>query len=86
MPPQTTTLGKDRFGSERVTITAGATATATGASATKTDGSANATDSSGTASQTSGSSSSTSTGGIPHITANSGIALGGAVAALMVAL
>lgn len=80
MAPQTTTLAKDRVAFEKVTITAGSAAAATGSTAT-TD----ASNSSGTASQTSAGSASTSTGGMPHITANPGIALGGAAAALMVA-
>lgn len=80
MAPQTTTLAKDQVASEAVTITAGSAAAATGSAAT-TD----ASNSSGTASQTSAGSASTSTGGMPHVTANPGIALGGAAAAFMVA-
>ncbi|KAK5788563.1 hypothetical protein VI817_009521 [Penicillium citrinum] len=87
LPAQTTKLGSIYITSHSVTITAGATATATGASATKTDDSASsgATNSDSTASQTSSGASSTSSGGIPRITANPGIALGGAAAAFMMA-
>ena len=85
VPAETTTLGSIYMTRKSVTITAGATATATGSSATKTDDSGS-TNSDGTASQTSGGAGSTSSGaGFPHITANPGIAFGGAAAALMVA-
>ncbi|KAJ5090580.1 hypothetical protein N7532_009264 [Penicillium argentinense] len=89
MQPQTTSIGKDMIASERVTITAGATATATGASATKTDESSSTADSS-TADSSSATSqgtgaSSTSTGGLPQITASPGLALGGVAAALAAA-
>ncbi|CAI7584243.1 unnamed protein product [Penicillium glandicola] len=82
MAAQTTTMKKDEINFIPVTITAGPAATATGSLVTATG--ALTTASGSTGSQTvDAAASSTSTGGLPRMTADGRVILGGAVAAVM---
>ncbi|KAJ5369679.1 uncharacterized protein N7496_005771 [Penicillium cataractarum] len=92
-PSETTTLAGDQIYLNPVTITAGPSASATDAStAMKTTSNSGSTGNTASAPQQSGSSASssgdatkTSTGGLPQVTANSKVVLGGAAVALMAA-
>ncbi|GLI81580.1 hypothetical protein PoHVEF18_009965 [Penicillium ochrochloron] len=91
-PSETTTLASDEISLNPVTITAGPSASATEAStaAKTTMTNSNNTGNTASASQASSSSSSgattrTSTGGLPRMTANSKVVLGGVAVALMAA-